>query len=141
MPSWNKLFLRNENIKLFPQTEIYRFIKKLENTFSSLPLRIWDHCCGAGRHSILITQMGHQAFSSDISENGIEYLKQWLQNEKLNGEVKLSNMCLNPWHDSFFHGVISWDAIYHNKIAEIEKAIESIRRSLVKGGLFIDTLM
>ena len=48
MPTWNELFLKEENIKQFPQTEIYWFVKKLEGAFTDTSLRIWDHCCGGG---------------------------------------------------------------------------------------------
>jgi cyclopropane fatty-acyl-phospholipid synthase-like methyltransferase len=141
MPTWNELFLNKENIKLFPQTEIYRFIKKVEGVFSDRPLRIWDHCCGGGRHSILASQMRHSVYSSDISENGLAHLKDWMAKESLLVEVEQSDMSVNPWNESFFHGVISWDAVHHNTIVNIEAAIETIRRSLVEGGMFISTLM
>jgi 2-polyprenyl-3-methyl-5-hydroxy-6-metoxy-1,4-benzoquinol methylase len=141
MQTWNELFLNKDNIKLFPQTEIYRYIKKLEGTFTERPLRIWDHCCGGGRHSILVSQMGHKVYSSDISENGLTHLKMWMNKENLQTETKQADMCINPWMESFFHGVVSWDAVYHNTIANISLAIETIRKGLVEGGMFIATLM
>lgn len=141
MATWNELFLNEENVKKFPQTEIFRFIKKSEKMFEDKPLRIWDHCCGCGRHSILASQMGHNTYASDISENGLAFLKKWADKEKHQIEIKQSDMCTNPWRESFFNGVISWDAVHHNTISNIVKAIETIRLSLVEGGMFIATLM
>jgi SAM-dependent methyltransferase len=141
MATWNELFLNVDNVRLFPQTEIYKFIKKIEGIFNERPLKIWDQCCGGGRHSILISQMGHNVFSSDESENGLAYLKEWLKREKLIGEIKKCDMIINPWGNSLFHGTICWDAIHHNTIENIKKAIESIKNGLVGKGLFIATLM
>jgi 2-polyprenyl-3-methyl-5-hydroxy-6-metoxy-1,4-benzoquinol methylase len=141
MPTWNELFLKKENIKQFPQTEIFRYVKKLEGAFTVTPLRIWDHCCGGGRHSILASQMGHNVYSSDISENGLLHLRKWMSKEDCHLEIEQSDMCINPWKESFFHGVMSWDAVHHNTIANIAMTIETIRKSLVEGGMFIATLM
>ena len=68
-------------------------------------------------------------------------MKEWMEKENLTLEIKQSDMSINPWKEHFFHGVISWDAIHHNRIANIETAIEAIRKSLITGGMFIATLM
>ena len=60
MPSWNELFLDKKNILDFPQNEVHKFLKKIMDEFginsegyeSLKNLKIWDQCCGAGRHEI-----------------------------------------------------------------------------------------
>ena len=73
MATWNELFMDEKFIAALPQPEVYKFVKVLEGIFTDRPLSIWDFCCGAGRHTVLISQMGHNAYGSDISENGIKH--------------------------------------------------------------------
>lgn len=66
MVTWNELFMDERFIAAIPQTEVYKFVKVLERIFSARPLSIWDFCCGAGRHTVLLSNMGHNAYGSDI---------------------------------------------------------------------------
>lgn len=126
---------------LLPQLEVYKFIKKLEGIFNQQPLKIWDQCCGGGRHVIITAKIGHQAYGSDVSENGILHLSDWLKNENLNAELKISDMTNNPWQGEKFHGVICWDALHHNVIGNIKKAVEIIYENTIENGMFIANLI
>ena len=141
LASWNELFLDERNIAALPQPEVYRFVKKLEGAFTQEKLSIWDLCCGAGRHTVLIAKMGHNAFGSDISENGIEHTKMWLKNNCLEADLKISDMTEFPWKNQKFHGAFSWDALHHNTIANIEKAVQNVYDSLLDGGMFMVSLL
>jgi len=48
-------------------------------------------------------------------------------------------MTICPWPQATFHGVISWDALYHNTLGDIRRAIDEIHTHLVPGGLFMGT--
>lgn len=141
MADWNELFLDKKNINSVPQQEVYKFIQKLEGIFTERPLSIWDFCCGAGRHTVFIAKMGHRAYGSDISENGIRHTRKWLDNEGLKAELGISDMTEFPWDVLKFHGAICWDALHHNKIANILKAVNVIYDSLVVGGMFMLSLL
>ena len=141
MATWNELFLNKENIQTIPQIEIYKFIKKSEGAFEERPLKIWDQCCGGGRHVILTAQMGHMAYGSDVSENGISHLSGWLKEENLNARLKIADMTNNPWPDEKFHGVTCWNALHHNVISNIRKAVDIIYDNTIENGMFIANLM
>ena len=70
MATWNELFKDERHIRRYPQPEVIQFVQRLELTFDDRPLKIWDQCCGGGRHSILIAEMGHEAYASDVSPVG-----------------------------------------------------------------------
>ena len=141
MATWNELFLDERNIAALPQPEVYKFIKKLEGVFKGKVLSIWDLCCGAGRHSVLIAKMGHKVFGSDISENGIAYAERWMGNNKLKAEFRISDMTEFPWENQKFQGVICWDALHHNTIENIEKSVQNVYENLVDGGMFMVSLL
>lgn len=141
MATWNELFLDKRYIADLPQPEVQKFIKLLENRFPDRPLSVWDLCCGAGRHTVLISQMGHNAYGSDISENGINYTQKLLEKNGLNAVLKIADMTDNPFAGTRFHGAISWDAIHHNTIGNIEKAVERVYESLYDSGMFMVSLV
>ncbi|WP_425447366.1 class I SAM-dependent methyltransferase [Dethiothermospora halolimnae] len=141
MATWNELFLDEKFIAALPQPEVYKFIKVLEGVFTESPLSIWDFCCGAGRHTVLISQMGHNAYGSDISPNGIVHTDKWLKSNGVNGTLKVADMTDNLFVAMNFHGAISWDALHHNTIDNINKAVENVYQSLCEGGMFMASLL
>lgn len=141
MATWNELFLDEKFIAALPQPEVHKFVKFLEETFPVTPLSIWDFCCGAGRHTVLISQMGHKAYGSDISENGINHTKNWLDSNNLKATLKVADMTENIFAGMNFHGAVSWDALHHNTIDNINKAVENVYESLCEGGMFMVSLL
>ncbi|MBN2545143.1 MAG: class I SAM-dependent methyltransferase [Spirochaetes bacterium] len=141
MAEWDDLYLDKNYIPLIPQIEIYKFCKKLDVSFNEKPLSIWDFCCGAGRHTIFMSKLGYNVYASDSSVNGINYLKQWLQHEKIKAEVSIKDMTESPWDNIKFHGIVCWNALHHNTLDNIMKAENVIYNHTLPGGLFILNLM
>jgi len=139
MVDWNEMYIDENDVPRAPEAEVYRFIELLESKFSDRPLRIWDHLCGAGRHTILIAKMGHSAYGSDGAENAIKLALRWLSDEGLSAHLEVADMTICPWNDATFHGVISWEAIYHNTLDNIIRAMDMIHNHLIIGGLFLGT--
>lgn len=142
MATWNELFKSKKHILEFPQTEVFKFIRRLESEFDVQPLAIWDQCCGAGRNTLLIAEMGHRAFASDVSSIGIDNLHKWSERVGLSCQTAVADMTVNPWKEGQrFHGVVCWDSLHHNTIDRIRDAVQVIRQSLVTRGLFLTTLI
>lgn len=141
MATWNELFLDEKFIASLPQPEVYKFVKVLEGIFPDRPLSIWDFCCGAGRHTVLISQMGHNTYGSDISENGINYTQKWLESNGLKATLEVVDMTDNPFTGLNFNGAISWDALHHNTISNINKAVNNVYENLCVGGMFMVSLL
>ncbi|MCK4665100.1 class I SAM-dependent methyltransferase, partial [Candidatus Dependentiae bacterium] len=64
MSDWNTLFDKEKAIRRIPESIILLFIKILENNFKERPLKIWDLCCGAGRHTVALAGLGHEIYAS-----------------------------------------------------------------------------
>lgn len=141
MTTWNELFLDKKFIAALPQPEVYKFVKVLEGIFPDKPLSIWDFCCGAGRHTVLISQMGHNAYGSDISENGINLTQKLLETNGLKATLRVADMTDSLFTGMNFHGAVSWDALHHNTIDNINKAVENVYESLCQGGMFMVSLL
>jgi SAM-dependent methyltransferase len=141
LAAWNELFLDESFIAVAPQPEVYKFVKVLEGVFPERPLSLWDLCCGAGRHTVLIARMGHHAYGSDISENGIGHARKWLEREGLDAALAVADMTDNPFADVRFHGAFSWDALHHNTMGNIHRAVDAVYNSLCDGGMFMASLL
>jgi cyclopropane fatty-acyl-phospholipid synthase-like methyltransferase len=139
MSTWNELFLDEKNRPKAPESEIYKFVVLSEKLFAERPLRLWDLCCGAGRHTVLMAQLGHKVYASDNALNAIDLTKKWLAEMNLASEVELADMTVCPWQEITFHGVVSWNALYHNTLENIRKAMDVVYSQLVPGGLFMGT--
>ena len=141
MASWNELFMDEKNIKRAPEVEVCGLSGSLEKLFAERPLRLWDLCCGAGRHTVELARMGHDVYASDNAPKAIELTQEWLAKMNLQAQVQLADMTVCPWPKVTFHGAISWDALYHNTLANIRRAVEGVYTQLVSGGLFMGTFM
>ncbi len=105
MATWNDLFLNKEFVNITPQTEVYRLILNLQDMYNMKEIKIWDQCCGTGRHTILASKLGCKSYASDISANGVLYLNSWLKDEGLTAIVKEVDMITDPWSTEHFHGL------------------------------------
>src|ERR1039458_7756870 len=140
MPDWNALFAEELHIKRVPEAELYKFILLLEGLFPDRPLRLWDVGCGAGRHTVAMTVLGHDVHATDPAPRAVSITQQWLQDRQLRATVVQADMTVNPWPDVTFHGVLGWDSLYHDVLANIQKAIDGKYRALVPGGLLMATM-
>ena len=141
MVTWNELFMDEANIKRVTEPEVYVLSGSLEKLFAERPLRFWDLCCGAGRHTVALARLGHDVYASDSAPNAIGLTRKWLAEMDLRADVQLSDMTVCPWSKVTFHGVVSWDALYHNTLDNIRRAVEGVYARLVPGGLFMGTFM
>jgi 2-polyprenyl-3-methyl-5-hydroxy-6-metoxy-1,4-benzoquinol methylase len=142
MATWDELFKDKRHIRRYPQPEVIRFVQRLEQAFAGRPLKIWDQCCGGGRHSILVAEMGHEPYASDVSPVGIANLRQWASERNFACRTDVSDMTENPWGpNERFHGVVCWDALHHNTISNIKKAAAILHEALVPGGLLLLSLL
>jgi SAM-dependent methyltransferase len=140
MPTWDELFRRRELVAEWPESPVQRFISLLERTFADRPLRVWDLCCGAGRHTAAIAARGHQAFASDASASGIALVRERLSVRGLEAETAVADMSECPWDDAEFHGVVAWDSLHHDVVSRIRASVDMVHAHLVPGGAFLATL-
>jgi len=141
MPTWNELFTNELYINRIPEPEVQRFVDVLEKLFSERPLRIWDICCGGGRHTVTMAQRGHNIYASDNAPNALRLTREWISSLNLHAHLEMADMTVCPWPEIDFHGAICWDSLYHNTLHNIRKTVSEIHGRLMPGGLFMCTLM
>lgn len=138
--TWNELFEQGVSVARFPEREVHEFVSLLERCFDERPLRIWDLCCGAGRHTVAVAGRGHDVFASDAAPRGVALTDEWLSDAGLSARTAVADMTECPWPDVTFHGVVSWDSLHHNTLANILSALRVVHERLEPDGLFLATL-
>jgi SAM-dependent methyltransferase len=140
MPSWDELFARGELVAAYPERAVQDFVSIMEGKFEERPLRVWDLCCGAGRHTAAMAARGHEVFASDASESGIGLTRERLSRSGLAAETAVADMTVCPWRDVGFHGVVAWDSLHHNRLTGIRAALGAAFEHLVPRGWLLATL-
>lgn len=138
MKQWDKVFKKYG--KVFTGTQ--EDIPKIAKIFKKHGVKkILDLGSGSGRHIIYFAKSGFDVYGVDISKQGIKITKEWLKKEKLQADLKIGSIYKKlPYKDSFFEAIISTNAVHHEKIKNIRKAIREIERVLKPKGLIFITV-
>ena len=119
-----------------PSPEVYPLIKRWQKQGLK---KILDLGCGLGRHSILFAQKGFEVDAFDLSESGIEELKETIKKQKLPIRLKVGDMLSLPYKDNSFDCLLAYHVVYHTDEKGIEKTIKEIKRVLKpEGEFFLD---
>lgn len=125
---WEKA---NQSPWLKPTDDVYY----LNNKWSELGFKkVLDLGAGLGRHSIFFAQQGFDVSALDISDYGVNYLKEWSKKENLDIDAKVGDMVSLPYKDNYFDCVFAYHSISHADTEGINKVISEIERVLKKGG-------
>lgn len=100
-----------------------------------------DLGCGLGRHSIYFGQKGFEVNSLDLSEYGVNHLKNWAEKEQLNITAEVCDMLNLPFDDNSFDCILAFNVIYHTDTEGFIKALDEIKRVLKCGGELFVTLL
>lgn len=103
--------------------------------------KILDLGCGLGRHSIYFAEKDFEVNSVDLSDYGVNYLKEWAKKENLDIKAEVCDMLNLPFKDETFDCIIAYNVIYHTDTEGFMKSIEEIKRILKKGGELFLTLL
>lgn len=96
--------------------------------------KVLDLGCGAGRHTYFMSKENLDVYGIDISSDGVEYTKRILEQDNLNGNIKVGSVDNIPFDDELFDGIISYGVLYYCTTDEIKKSIKEIHRVLKNGG-------
>ncbi|MFX1252905.1 MAG: class I SAM-dependent methyltransferase [Promethearchaeota archaeon] len=103
---------------------------------TSLKKKILD--CGAGGGSpplAIFHEHGYECHGIEISKSRLKTAQNYAEQNKLNLNIILGDMCILPYENESFSFVFSHHTIHHMKKTDIKKSIEEMERVLVSEGL------
>jgi ubiquinone/menaquinone biosynthesis C-methylase UbiE len=132
---WDK-FWKNGKYSQIPSWYVVRLVSILNRRNAKIVL---DLGCGAGRHLVYLAQKGFFVVGQDITSEGLEMAQKRLYAEKLNNSILVNHDVTElPFPDKSFDAVISTNALHHNMLKDINRAVDEIHRVLRdKGVLFV----
>ena len=141
MPVWDELFKNEKYRRGGTIPEVFDLAYLIKKEFKGKNLRVWDVGCGAGRHTVFFARNGFDIHATDISPNGISLTKEWLKKEGCEAKIKLANVLENPWKDTKFHGILSWNVLQHMTVKEFSENLTFLKNSLLPNGLILLSLI
>ncbi|WP_299779450.1 class I SAM-dependent methyltransferase [uncultured Formosa sp.] len=100
--------------------------------------KILDLACGKGRHSIYLNSLGYHVVGADLSENSIDYAKQF-ENETLQFEVHDMRTTFKETFDAVFNLFTSFG--YFDEDEDNLKTIKAIKSDLNDYGIGVIDFM
>jgi ubiquinone/menaquinone biosynthesis C-methylase UbiE len=125
---------------VFRQTQLYKFL----NYCNGLDLEKSILDCGAGGNCpplALFSSFGYKTYGIEISDSQIEMAKAFSKEHNVELNISKGDIRVLPFKDESISFIYSYNTIFHMKKADIEKAVNEIKRVLKPGGLcFINYL-
>lgn len=130
-----RYYERNFGIYRTPHPDLLRFVDLLRQNQGQ---RVLDLGCGSGRHVIALAQEGFEVFGIDASERAIQMTQEWLNEEKLQADLKTGDIFTKlPYPGDYFNGVISTKALNHALAPHIRATIEELQRACRNGAILL----
>lgn len=114
-----------------PSIESYYLLNRWENLgFKSF----LDLGCGLGRHTVLFASNGFDTYGFDISSDGLNKTKEWLDSLGLKANLVEGDMLSLPYTDELFDSILCRNVISHQDTCGVKKIIGELKRVLKPGG-------
>ena len=114
-----------------PSIESYYLLNRWKNLgFKSF----LDLGCGLGRHTVLFASNGFDTYGFDISSDGLNKTKEWLDSLGLNANLVEGDMLSLPYTDELFDSILCRNVISHQDTCGVKKIIGELKRVLKPGG-------
>lgn len=128
--AWNWK-IAEQDAWLNPSEESYYYAEKWKAEGRKAVL---DLGCGLGRHSVFFYKKGFEVTACDLSEYGVNHLKEWQKKEGVSFPVVQCDMKKLPFPDNSFDAIYSYHVISHCDSKGIVEILAEIRRVLKPGG-------
>ncbi len=127
MKDWNSVYESKGEFQVAPSPSVIAAI----NSFETLGFRrVLDLGCGTGRHTTCLVDAGFEVFGCDCSAEALGIAREVMPQVCF----EECDMTLLPYDDGYFDAIICNHVIQHGTMADIERAVGEIRRTLRTGG-------
>ena len=135
--TWDKVYSEGRSLLMWPDETV---VSSLNKHREKLKKGI-DLACGAGRHAILMAQMGIESVGVDSSKSAIEFANKRSRNMGLKNIHFINSLVQDiEFEKESFDIVIAWGLIHYLEKEEQEKLIDKVRNLLKPNGIFLLTL-
>ena len=121
---------------LIPSEESYYYAEKWRGEGRE---RLLDLGCGLGRHAIFFDAHGFKVTAMDLSDYGVNHLREWQKKNGTDFRAVVADMKKLPFADDAFDCIYSYHVLSHTDTEGLRQILSEIRRVLKPGGeIFFD---
>lgn len=117
-------------IKNLDNREVDELVKHFSEKYLKRKSKILDLGCGTGRHSVFLSERGHEVYALDKSKIALSKIKK-TKNIKFYNE----NILESKFPNESFDAIISIMVLHHNTLENIKNYFKKIKFILKKEGL------
>ena len=142
--TWDDVYSKAFMTMWYPNEDIIRFCARLiqkQLTHNKYDVKrpvhqVLDLGCGNGRHAMYFARQGFKAAGVDVSEQAIDWAKDWAHREKLEVDFRVGNIENLPFAEETFDVVVSHGVLDHVAMETAKRAASEVKRVLRPQGLF-----
>ncbi len=132
---WNRV--EDKAQWLTPCEESYYYAEKWRSEGRKSVL---DLGCGLGRHSVLFAKYGFKVTALDISDDALDFLKNYSRKQRLDIACRKADMEAMPFADDAFDCIFAMHSAGHADTEGMKRVMAEIRRVLKPNGSVFMTL-
>lgn len=135
--TWDTVYSEGRSLLIWPDETVVSSLNKHKGKFN----KGIDLACGAGRHTILMAQMGIESTGVDSSKSSIEFAKKRAAELGLTN-IKFINGLVQEieFEKESFDLVLAWGLIHYLETKDQKEFLNKVYCMLKPGGLFLLTL-
>lgn len=135
--TWNKVYSEGRSLLIWPDENV---VASLHRNKSDLQKGL-DIACGAGRHTILMSQLGIESIGIDSSNAAIEFATKRSKELGLNNVTFINDIVQNlDFLKDTFDIVIAWGIMHYLKKEDRQQLLQKIKEVLKPNGILLCTL-
>lgn len=135
--TWDKVYSQGRSLLVYPDEIVVSSLNRHSGEFK----KGIDLACGAGRHAILMSQMGIESIGVDSSKSSIEFAKKRSKDMGLSNINFINSLVQDvELEKESFDIVIAWGLIHYLEKKDQEFFLAKVRHILKSNGLFLLTL-
>jgi|SRR5690554_872812 len=135
--TWNGIYTEGRSLLVFPDEVVVSFLNKNRGCIR----KGVDIACGAGRHTILMAQMGIEALGIDGSKAAIDFAEKRAKRFALNNITFQNELVQNlEFPEELFDLVICWGLFHYLSSEEQDALVKKIWKILKPKGFLLGTL-
>ena len=135
--TWDKVYSEGRSLLVWPDETIVSSLNRYKGQFK----KGIDLACGAGRHAMLMAQMGIESIGIDSSKSSIEFAEKRSEAMGLENIRFINNLVQDvQLEKESFDIVIAWGLMHYLEREDQDKFLEKVKYILKPNGMFLLTL-
>lgn len=138
--TWEEVYQKTGFGGGYPDTHLVRFVARNLYAKERKTTRILEVGCGVGANLWYLIREGLDTYGIDGSKTAIEKCGANLEKQGLRCKLFVQDACSLKFEGNYFDAIVDIECIYANRLADIQKILREIYRTLKKDGLFFSMM-